>query len=597
MLHRPASLPLPARAIPPTLVAAAAVVAALVVGTQDARADTATYEAESMSLPPSQGQAFSDGSASGGQGLLIWSNGTASKSISTSGAQSLTVRARGDQCSGAPRMVVAVDGQTVLETAVSSKSWANYSANLVVPDGSHSLTISFTNDYSSKRCDRNLRLDNFTITSSPPPPTGSSGFEAESMSLPSSQGQVFSDGSASGGQGLLIWSNGTASKSVTTGGTQTITVRARGDQCDGAPQMVVAVDGQNALSTAVSSTSWADYSAAFSIPSGSHTIAISFTNDYLSGCDRNLRLDKVSFGSSAPPPPPPTSSNPFSGAKLFIDPNSNARQQADAWRSSRPADAAQMDKIAGQPQADWFGDWSGDIQSAVSSRVSTIRAAGALPVLVAYDIPQRDCGSYSSGGANSPDAYRSWIRSFAAGLGSGNSVVILEPDALAAMDCLSASDQSTRQALLADAVSVLSSHPGTYVYLDGGHSHWHSATEMASRLRNAGVAEAQGFSLNVSNFNTTGDERSYGDAVSALVAGKHFVIDTSRNGLGSNGEWCNPSGRALGDRPTASTGDPLADAYFWIKRPGESDGTCNGGPPAGQWWADYALGLAQRAAY
>jgi endoglucanase len=112
------------------------------------------------------------------------------------------------------------------------------------------------------------------------------------------------------------------------------------------------------------------------------------------------------------------------------------------------------------------------------------------------------------------------------------------------------------------------------------------------------VSGAQGITVRaVSNYQTTSDERTYGDALSAAVGGKHFVVDTSRNGLGSNGEWCNASGRALGDRPTASTGDPLADAYFWIKRPGESDGTCNGGPPAGQWWAEDALGLAQRAAY
>jgi endoglucanase len=48
---------------------------------------------------------------------------------------------------------------------------------------------------------------------------------------------------------------------------------------------------------------------------------------------------------------------------------------------------------------------------------------------------------------------------------------------------------------------------------------------------------------------------------------------------------------------TPSTGDPLADAFLWIKAPGESDGTCNGGPSAGTWWPDYALGLAQRAAF
>jgi endoglucanase len=390
----------------------------------------------------------------------------------------------------------------------------------------------------------------------------------------------------------LIWTNGTASRTIGTGAAQTLTVRARGDQCDGAPQMVVAVDGQNVLSAAVPSTSWADYQATVSIGAGTHTFAVSFTNDYLSGCDRNLRLDSLSLGSG-----PVAAANPFTGASWFIDPNSNAKRQADAWRSSRPADAAQMDKIASQPQADWFGDWSGDIARAVGDRVAQIRAAGALPVLVAYDIPLRDCGSYSSGGAGSPDAYRSWIRAFAGALGTGKAVVILEPDALAGMDCLSAADQQTRLSLLRDAVGVLSSHPGTYVYLDAGHSQWHSATEMASRLKSAGIDQAQGFSLNVSNMFTTGEERDYGDAVSSATGGKHFVIDTSRNGLGSNGEWCNPSGRALGDPATASTGDPLADAYMWIKRPGESDGTCNGGPPAGSWWADYALGLAQRAAY
>ena len=82
------------------------------------------------------------------------------------------------------------------------------------------------------------------------------------------------------------------------------------------------------------------------------------------------------------------------------------------------------------------------------------------------------------------------------------------------------------------------------------------------------------------------------------MGGKHFVVDTSRNGLGPtpDGQWCNPPGRALGAAPTLETGDPAADAFLWIKRPGESDGACNGGPSAGTWWADYALGLARRAA-
>ncbi|MYV59291.1 endoglucanase, partial [Streptomyces sp. SID4931] len=47
-----------------------------------------------------------------------------------------------------------------------------------------------------------------------------------------------------------------------------------------------------------------------------------------------------------------------------------------------------------------------------------------------------------------------------------------------------------------------------------------------------------------------------------------------------------------GEAPTTQTGDELVDAYLWIKRPGESDGDCKGGPKAGDWWPEYALGLA-----
>jgi endoglucanase len=146
---------------------------------------------------------------------------------------------------------------------------------------------------------------------------------------------------------------------------------------------------------------------------------------------------------------------------------------------------------------------------------------------------------------------------------------------------------------------VLAARPGVATYIDAGNSGWQSAATMAARLKSAGIASARGFSLNISNFMTTATQRTYGDQLSSLVGGKHFIVDTSRNGLGptADGQWCNPAGRALGDRPTTATGDALADAWFWIKRPGESDGTCNGGPGAGSWWAGYALGLAQRAAY
>jgi endoglucanase len=298
---------------------------------------------------------------------------------------------------------------------------------------------------------------------------------------------------------------------------------------------------------------------------------------------------------------PAPGSNPFAGARLYVNPDSNAARTEVMWRArGRPGDANAMAKIARQPQAIWFGDWNGrDPFSDVRAAVAGARGAGALPLLVAYDIPGRDCGGYSAGGARSAGAYRSWIDGMAGGIGSGPAVVILEPDATAELDCMTRADQRTTLSLLSYAVARLASNRGTSVYLDAGNRGWQPPEVIAARLRQAGVARARGFSLNVSNFDWTSSEEQYGSRISALTGGKHFVIDTSRNGRGpaSSSAWCNPSGRGLGRPATSATGDPLADALLWIKAPGESDGACNGGPPAGVWWPPYALGLARRAAF
>lgn len=345
---------------------------------------------------------------------------------------------------------------------------------------------------------------------------------------------------------------------------------------------------------------------------GSGPYTMTFTAKSLSGNLLASRSVEVTIGQVSQPAPTPTptpvptpiptptptpimNGNPFSGSNLYIVPNTPAANQASAWRASRPADASQMDKIANSATSKWFGDWNSNVQSDVANAIASV-PAGSIPTFVAYDIPLRDLGSYSGGGATSPSAYLSWIQSFANGLGGKKAAVILEPDALAQLSGLSAADQATRLSLIKSAVGTLKSK-GAIVYIDAGHSGWVSASDMANRLNSAGISQADGFALNVSNFTTTSDNVNYGTQLSSLVGGKHFVVDTSRNGLGSNGEWCNPSGRALGQKPSLTTGNPLADAFLWIKYPGESDGNCNGGPSAGQWWADYALGLAQKAAW
>jgi endoglucanase len=188
-------------------------------------------------------------------------------------------------------------------------------------------------------------------------------------------------------------------------------------------------------------------------------------------------------------------------------------------------------------------------------------------------------------------AYLQWVQAVAAGIGSATAVVVVEPDALAQL----CGDAAERMRLLSAAVSSLEQNAGTYTYLDAGHANWVAAATMAERLRASGAAEADGFALNVSNFGTTTSNVAYGQQVSSLLGGAHFVVDTGRNGNGPGDDWCNPPGRAVGERPTGTTGHARVDAYLWVKTPGESDGTCNGGPAAGVFWPDYAIALVRAA--
>jgi endoglucanase len=286
---------------------------------------------------------------------------------------------------------------------------------------------------------------------------------------------------------------------------------------------------------------------------------------------------------------------PATVGTLFVGRDSPAQRQARAWRNSRPYEASLMDFLAEQPIAYWFDGTDESIHDSVQSVTRAAAKHNSVPVLVAYNIPQRDCGGYSAGGAHSETEYIGWVSSFAGAIGNNAAIVILEPDALPDMRCLSNKAESQRVSLLSQAVATFKKEcPNVSIYVDAGNPNWITVEEMAMRLRQVGIQYADGFALNVSNFETTKDNIDYGTKISQLLGGKHFVIDTSRNGLGSNGEWCNPPGRAIGERPTLSTGYPLVDAFLWIKIPGESDGTCRGGPKAGEWWPDYALGLVER---
>jgi len=286
--------------------------------------------------------------------------------------------------------------------------------------------------------------------------------------------------------------------------------------------------------------------------------------------------------------------NPLAGAPMFVDPWSAA--MAAAHNATPPSPA--LDAIANTPQAYWIDQ--AVPSAAVSRYVGGAQAAGAMPVLAVYAIPHRDCGSFAAGGFATSAGYRQWIDGIAASLGSSPAAIILEPDALAMADCLSPGQRQERYDLMRYAVDALTRDPAAAVYVDAGHSRWVTAGEMANRLNAVGVGHARGFSLNTSNFYTTDEETGYGEAISGLTNGAHYVIDTSRNGAGPPPDpehnWCNPSGRALGTPPTTATAGAHADAYLWVKRPGDSDGACGGGAPGpGHFMNQYAINLASSA--
>jgi endoglucanase len=375
-------------------------------------------------------------------------------------------------------------------------------------------------------------------------------------------------------------------------------------------------------------------------------------------------------------------------------------QYQDLKRAGDLENAALIRAMVKQPSAVWFEGGSPDeVRSSVRATMRDAARQRAVPTLVVYNIPFRDCAQFSAGGATNVEEYLAWIEGFASGIGDGRAIVILEPDGLGIIPFYTdingnpewcqppeadpATAASDRFLMLNAAVDRLNQQPNVRVYLDGTHSAWLGVGDAADRLVKAGVERAAGFFLNVSNYQFTTNLVKYGTWISKCIAGgdfvncpnqywnggpegtmiadllgpwtgvalsrfgewsdtspvpelntsaydvrfgdvvptTHFVIDTSRNGLGpwaptvaypDPQDWCNPPGRGLGPRPTSLTGTPLVDAYLWVKTPGESDGECTRGlgpagttvdpewgridPGAGEWFPEQALQLAQLAA-
>ncbi|HZE41172.1 MAG TPA: glycoside hydrolase family 6 protein [Stackebrandtia sp.] len=287
--------------------------------------------------------------------------------------------------------------------------------------------------------------------------------------------------------------------------------------------------------------------------------------------------------------------------EFYANPGGNAATWVKDNPDSPNADAIKS-KIAERPGANWYGtqadqDWP---NTPVDQYVADAAQAGKTPILVAYNMYQRDCGGQSQGGASSPDKYKAWIDDFASGIGDGKALVVLEPDAVAQMVAGNCDlDVNARKELLKYAVDALASRaPNASTYLDAGTATWPGdAGTVAGALKDADVSKIRGFALNTSNFYTTEESDKRGaDINQALGGDSHYVVDTSRNGSGhtqdGDDSWCNPKGATLGEASTV-VNDGADDAHLWIKAAGDSDGDCGygAGVPAGQFSEKLAMAL------
>ncbi len=237
-----------------------------------------------------------------------------------------------------------------------------------------------------------------------------------------------------------------------------------------------------------------------------------------------------------------------SRSDLYVPPpDQGARRQIADLRSEQDKEAAGLiQAMIDTPQAVWFtAGTPRTVEREVRVTVARAAARRTVPVLVAYNIPFRDCAQFSAGGATTPTEYRAWIDGFAAGVGDREVIVILEPDGLGIIpwyDPYGSADGSNalewcqpaeanpataaaeRFAMLNYAADVFGARPNVTTFLDGTHSAWLGVGDIADRLVQAGVEDAEGYFLNVSNYQFTTNNELYGRWISSCIAYATTVV-------------------------------------------------------------------------
>jgi endoglucanase len=318
--------------------------------------------------------------------------------------------------------------------------------------------------------------------------------------------------------------------------------------------------------------------------------------------------------------PDPVAGNPLAGAQLYVDPDSpSAQAEQDALQSGDPTDAALLNKVASQPGTYRFYMWNliSDAEQRVASYMQQAANGdpGSTVLISTYSLVHGACDSTATPAVESE--YDNWINQVAQGIGDSRVVFFLEIDSIITAGCLTPSELAIREAELSYAVQTLEADPHVLVYIDAGAGDAQPVDTVAQMLKASDVADAQGFFVNATHYDWTNDEIAYGEDLSDLLGGAHFIINTGDNGQGpltpphpvteGNEVLCNPIGRGLGplsviDGVATQTSVPNLDGLLWTSNPGGSGGNgpdCQGPDSLSNslgnavFWPAYAEMLAQ----
>ena len=201
-------------------------------------------------------------------------------------------------------------------------------------------------------------------------------------------------------------------------------------------------------------------------------------------------------------------------------------------------------KIFEHPVAFWYGTKENKRVSNNNKLEKSLkrflkRTSPNLPYFVIYNMPNRDLGHYSKGGAQTAVNYMLFLEEFCRGIEGTEPIIIFEPDALPHTTLMDNKQAEHRKNLIREGLEVLTTGSKAKVYVDIGHSNWLTPTEAHELLESVYNDNIRGFSVNVSNYRSNAECMEWGDKIcdtslpnfSFIKSEKSTASDSSQNVL------------------------------------------------------------------